>query len=107
VIIISRGDDEVFNITIKDKNGNPFDLTNYTIKCEIKSKPGGAEAATGTVQVINATQGQIQVTFPASQTSQLTPGIYYMDIMLQAPGGSVMNYPKPPWQVQVLERITD
>lgn len=106
-ITIVRGNDEEFLVTVK-ANGLPVNLTDASVRCEVKDAPGGRllfEAITVAEDPVN---GVIAIKFPSSQTANLRPNsVVYFDILLQLPDGSVKNIPNPPFQAVVVERVTD
>jgi hypothetical protein len=105
---ITRGNDEIFIAKVYDEQGNPKDLTNYTIRCEIKEAPEGADLISGVVTKTNPSQGEIQIAFSAADTAKLRANKqYYMDLEFTDPNGKKFNYPKPPEPVMVLGRVTD
>ena len=66
--------------------GSPFDLTNYTGQCQIKSAVDGTVLTSPTVTIVDATTGQLRISTSITQNASL-------------PVTSTTNPPKPPLPV--------
>jgi hypothetical protein len=58
----------------------PTDVTGWTLTGTVKDKLGGTVQFTFTPSILDAGRGWIQVTWPRSNTSALTPGDYVWDV---------------------------
>jgi hypothetical protein len=58
----------------------PTDITGWTLTGTVQNKLGGTTAFTFTPSILDAGRGWIQVTWPRSNTSALTPGDYVWDV---------------------------
>lgn len=72
---IHQGETWALTLTIKDKNDAPKNLTGYTGKMEIRSKPGDTVLATlstaATGMVITGASGEVALTMSAAITGAL------------------------------------
>ena len=66
--------------------GSPFDLTNYTGQCQIKSAVDGTVLTSPTVTIVDATTGKLSISTSITQNASL-------------PVTSTTNPPKPPLPV--------
>jgi archaellin len=106
-ILVVRGTDKDFTVRVT-KGGNPIDLTNVSISCKVKDKPNGALLFTAIVTKTNPSQGTFKVRFPKTETQNLPPNRrVYFDFRFVFPDGTEKNYPTPPFQAIVVERVTD
>lgn len=71
-IEIFRGDDETFDITIKDSDGNAVDISGYKFWITVKHKATDADAdaviGPKTGSVTNAANGEAQIPLTNSET---------------------------------------
>jgi len=82
-----RGDTQVYTLTIKDKDGNPIDLTGSTIFFTMKENltlPDDSAALQVIVKThTDPTNGITKITVPATDTSNLKGGYtYFYDFQL-------------------------
>jgi len=71
-ILAKQGESWEFVITITDSNGNPFDLTGYSVKAYIKSTyQDESPVATFNCQIEDALSGKIKLTLSSTVTSQI------------------------------------
>lgn len=84
---VIQGDNFQLNIFYKDSEGQPINLTNYNVKCEVRDSFGGkiscATAVPGDGITITPSTGKIAIDFVASKTIKFT-------------------VPKAVWQVQLI-----
>ena len=106
-IFVVRGNDKDFTVRVK-KDGNPVDLTDVDIYCEVKDKPNGTLLFTAIVTKTNPSQGTFKVRFPKTETQNLSPNQrIYFDFRFVFMDGTEKNYPTPPFEAVVVERVTD
>jgi len=106
-ILVVKGNDKDFTVRVK-KDGNPIDLTDIEIYCEVKDKPNGQLLFTAIVTKTDPTQGVFKVRFPKSGTQNLSPNQrIYFDFRFVFPDGTEKNFPSPPYDAFVVERVTD
>jgi hypothetical protein len=106
-ILVVRGNDKDFTVRVT-KDGNPVDLTAIEIYCEAKDEPNGTLLFTAEVTKTDPTRGVFRVRFPKSQTQNLPPNKHFhFDFRFVFPDGTEKNFPTPPFEAVVVERITD
>jgi len=105
--LVVRGNDKDFTVRLTI-GGVPINIENVDIACEVKDAPGGNLLFTAIVTKTDPLNGTFRVRFPKEMTATLTPNSrVYFDFMLTFPDGTVKNYPAPPYEALVLERVTD
>jgi hypothetical protein len=104
---IVRGNDKDFTVRLTIR-GVPINIELVEIACEVKDAPGGNLLFTATVTKTDPANGVFKVRFPKEETAKLAPNSrVYFDFMLTFPDGTVKNYPVPPYEALVIERVTD
>ena len=92
-----RGNDIAFNVLVKDKNtGDPLDITGWSFKTTMKRGPtddvddsaAPVVVDSGELSGTDAEAGIYPLHIPSSQTRNLGPGLYYIDVQ-QEFGGMV------------------
>lgn len=87
-----RGDDYALHVTCKDNDGNIFDMTGWILRATMKLSTEDSDDATpakvdvGPLSSDVGTTGETYLVFPSSQTTQLLPTRYYIDIQRQFNG---------------------
>lgn len=65
-----------------DDDGNPINLINYTIKGRM-AESGYSETFTEfSINIVNYSQGKIEITLTKDQTKELTPGKYVFILII-------------------------
>ena len=89
-----RGDTWELEFQILDHKGNPLDLTDYEIRCEIRNekhsiKKANSKVSGGSDEEIKVldNEGNIKIIVPKEETSQLEPGQYNLEIEITSPNG--------------------
>jgi hypothetical protein len=104
---IVRGNDKDFTVRLT-MGGVPINIELVEIACEVKDAPGGNLLFSGIVTKTDPVNGVFKVRFPKEATANLVPNRrVYFDFMLTFPDGTVKNYPSPPCEALVIERVTD
>ena len=71
-------------LRLTDVNGTPVDLTGYTVKMELRDRPGGKLLATPTLTITPAT-GQINIVLAKTATVLITQPVVVYSIVLTTP----------------------
>jgi uncharacterized cupin superfamily protein len=80
-IKITRGDTEVFVISLQNSNGSAMDLTGSTWASQIRYDYDSASAAASFACVVtDAINGQVTLTLSAGDSALLTSGAAHWDI---------------------------
>ena len=102
-IIKKRGETIRKRITLKYRNGTPVNLTGYTAKAEMRTKPGDTLVATG-ICSIDRLNGIVDVIFTNTQTAALSTGTYGYDVWLNGQGD---KYCIQTVIVEIIDRYTE
>ena len=79
-LYIDAGSDYNIIVTANQGNGDPLDLTNYTVKSQIRKSYASSTAYDFTASLYAATSGKIKLSLSATQTSAIKPGRYLYDV---------------------------
>lgn len=74
-------------VTVRGSDGNPINLTNYTVASQIRKSYGSTTAYSFNASIFEAVQGKVRVQLSAAQSGGIKPGRYLYDIEVTAPGG--------------------
>lgn len=93
---VIRGDTDSFTITFRDANGNPIDITGYTVWFTVRSSVPKTSTTDNTDAVISVkntnhsdpTNGQTLIAITSSDT-EIDPKTYFYDIQYKKPDGTV------------------
>jgi hypothetical protein len=83
-IVINTGTTFNQSFTLENINTNSvIDLSNYTIKSEMRKHPGSATGVTTfTSTIASAAGGVVTIGLSTTQTASLKPGRYVYDVLL-------------------------
>lgn len=93
-IIMSRGNDRTFNVTVKDSSSVAIDITGYTIFFMVKENTNQADSLakiTKTAVLTDPTNGIATITIDAADTQDLIPKNYQYDIKIKDAGGLLVS----------------
>lgn len=89
-VIIDQGANWQVNLSYKDSNGDPVNLTGYTAQLQLRTSYDAALASlnlsTGSGITITANSGLIAINATASQTGALVAGDYVYDLEITLSG---------------------
>lgn len=93
-IIIIKRDSYSFPITLEQSNGEPLDITGYTIFFTVKAM-ASAEDSTAIIQKnitehTDPTEGESLITLTSTDTDQ-TAGEYWYDVQIKSPSGNITS----------------
>lgn len=79
------------SLTCKDESGDPFDLTGYTARGSVRQTPQSSAVTLDLAPAIpTPANGVISISVADETTASVTPGLYYWDVVLDTPTGSVI-----------------
>jgi hypothetical protein len=89
-LTIRQGADFSITLALKGPDGQPVDLTGYSVAAQVRKTPATTTpTATFTCGIPSPTQGLISVSLSHDTTAALTaPDVGYWDLFLTAPGGT-------------------
>ncbi|MEM7445059.1 MAG: hypothetical protein AAF414_17190 [Pseudomonadota bacterium] len=107
---IRQGADARVTLTLLDAASDPWDLTGYTMKAEIREQTAGATTrgplrGTWTVDSANAASGEFVLTMAGAATAAIPVNIYRWDALLTGPGGEIEHMLSN--SVRVVPGVTD
>ena len=79
------------------KDGPAYDLTGYTVRSQIRTRPGapGAPVATFSTPFLGApVDGKFYLYLSPSQTLAIPPGAYWFDVLADPPSGETIEIVK-------------
>lgn len=83
-LFVEQGSDYVTIITLDDVNGDPFDLTGYTAKGQIKKSYYSANTtAEFAISFTNPANGAISITLSSANSANVWPGRYVYDVVIK------------------------
>lgn len=84
-LVINSGSDFSQTFTLEGGNTNSsFDLSNYTVESQMRKWAGSSTATTFNASIVYPeTQGQILLELTSTQTSNLKPGRYVYDVVIE------------------------
>lgn len=95
---IVQGDQWQLTITYEDTNGNPIDISSYSIVAEVANKPGSKDIissiSTESNQIVSLIDGigaTVIVTFPGSETKKFALPKSYYQIKIQNTEDTLLN----------------
>mgnify|MGYP007083439191 FL=1 len=79
------------SFTCKDSDGDPVNLTGYTARASVRTTPTATAVALNLSPTIpTPANGIVLVNVSDEATAAIAAGIYYWDLVLDTPAGSVI-----------------
>jgi hypothetical protein len=76
-------------VTVNDGSGFPKDLTDYTVRSQLRKSYYSTTAIDFEIDVINPIDGIIEMELSANTTSNIRAGRYVYDVEIEDPDGIV------------------
>ena len=86
-LVLDQGTDFSAIIDLTDSDDQPYNLTGYTVASQMRKNYASSSAAATFTCTNNGALGQINLTLPKSQTSDIEPGRYMYDVEITSTGG--------------------
>lgn len=86
-LYIDAGADYSIIVTANQGNGDPLNLTGYTVKSQVRKSYASSTAYNFTASIFAATSGKIRLSMTATQTSAIKPGRYLYDVEITSANG--------------------
>ena len=105
-LILDQGSDFSSTITVEDTIGNPLDLTNYTVRGQVRrTYTSSTSWAFACTKLTSQGQGKIKIDLTPAQTASMRPGRYVYDVeIVHTSGTPVIRVIEG--QVAVTPRVT-
>jgi hypothetical protein len=75
-------------ITVTATNGLFLDLTNYTVKSQLRKSYTSTIAYNFTTSIQSATEGKVRLQLTAAQSEAIPPGRWLYDVEITSPSGT-------------------
>ena len=75
-------------ITVAASNGQPLDLTGYTVASQMRKSYQSSTAYNFTASVYNAATGKVRLQLSATQSSAIPAGRWLYDVEITSPSGT-------------------
>lgn len=86
---IDQGADFTTTVNLDNTDGTNFDLTGYTVKCQMAKTYASATKTSITATISNATAGEISLNLTNSQTTALSAGRFVYDVEITQTSGGI------------------
>ncbi len=83
-LYIDQGTTYSLSITVSDQNGDVKDLTDYTVRGQLRKSYYSSTSTSFTASATSPTDGEIAISLTATQTSALKAGRYVYDIEIES-----------------------
>ena len=104
-LFLEQGSDFTTSITLDDVNGDPYNLTGYTAKSQMRKSYYSTNAsAEFTITILTPTTGVLNLYLPATSTANIAAGRYVYDVAIKDSTNSVSRVLEG--IVNVLPRVT-
>ena len=87
-LFVDSGADYSNIITVSGSNGQPLNLTNYTVKSQMRKSYQSSIAYDFTSTIHNATGGQVRLQLTAAQSETIPAGRWLYDVEITSPSGT-------------------
>jgi hypothetical protein len=75
-------------ITVTATNGLALDLTNYTVKSQLRKSYTSTIAYSFTANIQSAIEGKVRLQLTAAQSEAIPPGRWLYDVEITSPAGN-------------------
>jgi hypothetical protein len=104
-LFLEQGTSYATTLTLADVNGDPYNLTNYTAKSQMKkSYYSSNTTAEFSISIISPTSGVINMSLGSPSTSNVAAGRYVYDVVIKDSANNVSRVLEG--IVNVLPRVT-
>lgn len=84
-IYIDAGSSYSAIVNVRNGDGTPINLANYTVAAQIRKSYGSLNAYNFTCSIFDAATGKVRIVLPAETSSSIKPGRYLYDIEVTSP----------------------
>ena len=103
-LTIDQGSTFSVDIDVTDADGDALNLTNYTVKGQMRKTYTSSTATTFVSEITNATGGVVTISLTATATNALKAGRYVYDVEITSPTSVVTRIVEG--QVEVTPGVT-
>jgi hypothetical protein len=87
-IFIDQGSDYSNIVTVTASNGQPLDLTGFTVASQMRKSYSSSVAYNFSASILSASLGRVRLQLTATQSEAIPPGRYLYDVEITSPGSS-------------------
>lgn len=87
-LFVDAGSDYSNIVSVMATTGQPLDLTNYTVKSQMRKSYSSSTAYNFTASIYNATNGKVKLELTAAQSEAIPPGRWLYDVEITSPSGT-------------------
>lgn len=87
-LFVDAGSDYSNIVSVMATTGQPLDLTNYTVKSQMRKSYSSSTAYNFTTSIYNATNGKVKLELTAAQSEAIPPGRWLYDVEITSPSGT-------------------
>lgn len=103
-LFIDQGSTFSVDIDVTDADGNPIDLTNYTVAGQIRKTYASLTSTNFTASIENPIGGTVRIRLTAAETNALKAGRYVYDVEITSPDSTVTRVVEG--QVEITPGVT-
>lgn len=87
-LFVDQGAEYSNIITVAATSGSPLDLTNYTVKSQMRKSYTSSTYYNFTASIYDAVNGKVRLQLTSTQSSAITPGRYLYDVEITSQNGN-------------------
>jgi Flp pilus assembly protein TadG len=87
-IFIDQGSDYSNIVTVTASNGQPLNLTGFTVASQMRKSYSSSTAYAFTASILSTTLGQVRLQLTSTQSEAIPPGRYLYDVEVTSSTGS-------------------
>jgi len=103
-LTVDQGSDITYTIDVTDSNGDPVNLSGYTVAGQIRKSYASLTAVDFTATVTNTSTGEVTINLTSTQTNDMKAGRYLYDVEMTSSGGTVTRILEG--QIEVIAGVT-
>jgi hypothetical protein len=87
-IFIDQGSDYSNIVTVTASNGQPLNLTGFTVASQMRKSYSSSVAYNFTASILSASLGRVRLQLTSTQSEAIPPGRYLYDVEVTSSSGS-------------------
>jgi hypothetical protein len=87
-IFIDQGSDYSNIVTVTASNGQPLNLTGYTVSSQMRKSYTSTTAYAFAASILDAATGKVRLQLSSSQSEVIPPGRYLYDVEVTSPASN-------------------
>jgi hypothetical protein len=87
-IFIDQGSDYSNIVTVTASNGQPLNLTGFTVASQLRKSYSSSVAYSFSASILSPALGRVRLQLSATQSEAIPPGRYLYDLEVTSSGGS-------------------